>query len=187
MKKIILTSAIIFATVAASFAQNSTEIQQRTDAATLNVKLNAIQTIEVNSAQKSVNLEYKNKNDYKMGVTSEQQDHLKIYSTGGFFVNVQSDADDIKRANGDETISAATIHVKASAGKTSSLAGAKYGDISLSTTPKDALISSTTGGVDKNFNITYTGMGGDEYVNKYYNDENPTVYTTVVTYTIAAQ
>jgi len=191
MKKIILTSAIIFATVAASFAQNSTpatEIQQRTDAATLNVILNPIQTLMVNSAQKTVDLEYKNKGDYANGVTSEQADHLTIYSTGAFAITVQSASNDIEKviAGKTQSISASTIKIKASKGSSNSLGGASYSSVSLSTKPTD-LISSGTGGVEKNFNVTYSGMGANGYVNIYFNDEKPTVYTTTVTYAIVAQ
>ena len=187
MKKIILTSAIIFATVVASFAQNSTpatEIQQRTDATTLNVILNPIQTLVVN--QKNVDLEYKNKDDYANGVTSKQADHLKVYSTGGFVVTVKSEDNAVNRKNGAETISASTIKVEASKGSSNSLDGASYSNVSLSATPT-SLISSGTGGVDKNFNVTYSGMGAYGYVNSYFNDEKPTVYTTTVTYAIVAQ
>jgi len=180
MKKIILTTAVVFLSLATSFAQN------QSDNATLNVKLNAIQTIEVNAAQKTVDLIYNSAEDYSKGVSLEQTDHLKIYSTGAFFVTVKSDVNDIKRTNGKETIAASTIKIKASDGATNKLSGATVGEASLSTTPTN-IISSGVGGVNKNFNITYSGMGADAYVNKYFNDETPTTYSTIVTYTIAAQ
>jgi len=186
MKKIILTSAIIFATVAATFAEGPT-LPNATDQTTLNVILNPIQTLVVNPAQKTVDLEYKNISDYAAGVSSTQEDHLKIYSTGGFIVTVQSAIDDMARAKGSETISASTIKIKAENGSTNALTGATVGtEVSLSTTPT-SLINSSTGGVDKNFNITYSGMGSDAYVNKYFKNETPTVYTTTVTYAIVAQ
>ena len=42
-------------------------------------------------------------------------------------------------------------------------------------------------GTDLKFNVAYNGKGNNDYVNKYYNVENPNVYTTTVTYTIEAQ
>lgn len=181
MKKIILTTAIIFGSLAATFAQT-------TDNVTLNVKLNPIQTLVVNSAQKNVDLNYTTVENYKDGVKSTQVDHLKIYSTGAFAVTVNSNTDDIKRANGPETIAASGIKVKAELGATSPLAGATVNEVSLSKAgTTNTIIASTVGGVDKNFNITYSGLGTDAYVNKYFKDESPTVYTTTVTYTITAQ
>lgn len=181
MKKIILTSAIIFAAVTATFAQS-------TDNVTLNVKLNPIQTLVVNSGQKIVNLEYKNVGDYSNGVKSTQADHLKIYSTGAFAVTVNSDVDDIKRAGGAETIAASGIKVKAEMGSTNGLTNATLSEVSLSKAGgTNTIIQSAVGGVDKNFDITYSGLGANAYVNKYFNAEKPTVYTTTVTYTIAAQ
>jgi len=180
MKKIILTIAIISLSLTAGFAQ------KLSDNATLNIKLNAIQTIEVNATQKAVDLIYKSVEDYSKGVSLEQTDHLKVYSTGAFFVTVNSAVNDITRTNGEETIAASTIKIKASEGSTNKLSGATVGEASLSTTATN-IISSGVGGVNKNFNITYSGMGADAYVNKYFNDETPTTYSTVVTYTIAAQ
>src|SRR5690606_10684104 len=137
VKKTILTSAIIFATVAATFAQIPGAIPSNaTDQTTLNVILNPIQTLVVNPAQKTVDLEYKNISDYAAGVSSTQEDHLKIYSTGGFIVTVQSAIDDMARAKGSETISASTIKIKAENGSTNALTGATVGtEVSLSTTP----------------------------------------------------
>lgn len=183
MKKIILSTAILLTAVAVTFAQDGSSAS---DVATLNVILNPIQTIEVNAAQKNVDLEYKTIADYAGGVSATQVDHLKVYSTGAFNVSVASDANDIKRAGGNETLTASTIKVKAENGSTNPLTGATLGEVSLSTTPT-SIISSGIGGVGKNFNITYSGMGSDAYVNRYFNDENPTVYTTVVTYSIVAQ
>src|SRR5690606_19796747 len=108
MKKIILTSAIIFGAVAATFAQvPATETQQRGDFATLNINLYPIQTLEINSAQKTVNLDYKTKLDYESGVNSDQIDHLKIYSTGGFSIKVRSASDKLIGAAGN------TDHIEA--------------------------------------------------------------------------
>lgn len=180
MKKLILFAAILFAGASVVKAQSAS------DGTILNVKLHPIQTIVVNSTQNIVDLEYKLTTDYSGGVSSLQADHLKIYSTGAFIVQVASATNDIVRANGTETISASTIKVKAEEGTNNSLTGQTMAEVSLSATPTN-LINSGTGGVDKNFNITYSGLDLNGYVNNYYNDENPTVYTTTVTYTIAAQ
>ena len=51
----------------------------------------------------------------------------------------------------------------------------------------NALIESTIGGRDLKFSVEYAAKGNDKYINKYVKGENPTVYTTTVTYTITAQ
>ncbi|MFA5555181.1 MAG: hypothetical protein WDA68_11605 [Phycisphaerae bacterium] len=182
MKKFILFAAILFAGVSVVKADGPTASAD----ATLNVRLYPLQTIVVNPAQNNINLDYVTVANYNDGVSSLQADHLKIYSTGAFIVQVASANNDITRAGGTETISASTIKVKAEEGTTNPLTGQTMAEVGLSTTPTN-LINSGTGGVDKNFNITYSGLDLNGYVNNYFNDENPTVYSTTVTYTIAAQ
>ena len=179
MKKIILFAAILFSAVTLLNAQTAT------DEVTVNVKLSPIQTLVVNSSQKTIDLEYTSVDDYSIGKESLQEDHLKVYSTGGFAIKVRTTEDNIKRANGDETIASSTLTVTASAGTNNPLE-ANYNTISLTSSVGDNLISSYTGGVDKNFNITYAGMGDNDYVNRYFKDETPTTYTATVVYTIVA-
>lgn len=82
MKKIILTSLMLAFGIIAQ-AQNS-----NTGHVTLNVKLNPIQTLVVNPAQETVDLEYSSKDDYANGVTSGAlTDHLSVFSTGRFCSN----------------------------------------------------------------------------------------------------
>lgn len=180
MKKVILFAAILFAGVSVASAQTNP------NETTLNVRLYPIQTLVVNPIQNNVNLDYKTTDNYSKGVASLQQDHLKIYSTGAFIVQVASSTNDIVRVGGTETISASTLKVKAEVGTTNPLSGQTLAEVGLSTTATN-LINSGTGGVDKNFNITYSGLDLNGYVNNYFDNENPTVYTTTVTYTIAAQ
>lgn len=182
MKRIILMAAILFAGFAIAKAQAPTA----TDNTTLKVKLNAIQTLVVNSAQKNVILDYITTDNYNDGVESLQEDHLKVYSTGAFHVQVASASDQIANASATDIIEAANLKVTSTLGTTNKLTGATVGEVSLSTTATD-IISSDLGGVDRNFNITYAGLGGNGYVNNYISTENPTVYTTTVTYTIAAK
>ena len=180
MKKILLFTAILFASIIMATGQTAS------DEATLTVRLHAIQSIVVNPIQELNYLDYITTDDYRDGVSLKRNDHLTIFSTGAFIVQVQSATNDIKRAGGIETISASTIKVKAELGSTNSLAGQTMAEVSLSTTPTN-LINSGVGGVDRNFNITYSGLDLNGYVNNYFNDEKPTVYSTTVTYTIAAQ
>ena len=177
MKKILLFTAILFASITMGNAQTAS------DEVTLTVRLHAIQSIVVNPIQKINFLDYITIDNYRDGVSLVREDHLTIFSTGAFIVQVASTTNDIERVGGTETISASTIKIKAEKGSTQPLGGTTLGNISLSTEATN-LISSGVGGVDKNFNITYSGLGGDGYINNYFHKENPTVYTTTVTYTI---
>jgi hypothetical protein len=175
MKKFILASFAFlgFATVS---AQNNT--------VTLNVKLKPIQTLLVNPAQKIVDLIYTTAADYSGGVSSTQADHLTVYSTGGFEVKVKGANANI--VNGSKNIAANTITITASNGANNSVTGATYSPVSLSDNDQ-VIATSSTGGVNKNINVTYAGAGADTYVNNYIAGQTPTTYTTTLTYTILAK
>ncbi len=177
----------IFTLATLAIALTSKTYAQASDEVTLNVRLHPIQTIIVNGSQKTVNLDYITTDDYASGVELEQEDHLSIYSTGGFQVSVKSNSSTLESAHQDvtENINASDIQITPSQG-TSPLAGSTLQAISLSDQDQP-LISNTIGGVGRTFNIKYEGAGGDAYVNKYFNVENPTTYTTTVVYTIEAQ
>ncbi len=179
MKKIILTFAIIFTTVAATLAQNPATVN-------LNVKLNAIQSIVASAS--NVDLVYTTVEDYNTGVKSTQADHLTVYSTGGFIVKVASSIKDLTASSGSQTIESSGITVTPSKGTTTLTP--TYTPVSLGTTSTQ-LISSDKGGTTEKFNIEYKALGGNAYVNSYFKGTGAstaaTVYTTVVTYSIEAK
>lgn len=155
--------------------------------ATLNVKLYPIQTIVI-GGNSTVNLEYKTKDNYLNGVTSDMKDHLVVYSTGGFAVKVKSENEDLVYTKDALTskIAANTINLQATLGTGNELNASTMNNVVLSNENKN-LISSNVGGTELKFNVAYNGKGNNDYVNKYYNVETPNVYTTTVTYTIEAQ
>ena len=183
MKKIILTFAIIFTTVAASFAQASVT---PTATVNLNVKLNAIQSIVASAT--NVDLVYKTIEDYNTGVKSDQANHLTVYSTGGFIVKVSSSVKDLAANRGSQTIESSGILVTASKGTTT--LAPTFTPVSLGTT-STSLIESAVGGTSEKFNIEYKAAGSNAYVNKFFKgtgaSTDATVYTTVVTYSIEAK
>lgn len=186
MKKLAFFLTIFCGLVSGTaFAQNTTTTGPKpiTATATLNVKLHPIQTIVIESNE--VDLEYKTKDDYSNGVTKTMNDHLIVYSTGGFAVKVKSENENLVREVGEGEIPVNTINLVATLG-TGNESGSTFKGVTLDTSDKN-LISSEVGGTNLKFNVAYNGKGGDAYVNKYNNVENPTVYTTTVTYTIEAQ
>ncbi|WP_430615279.1 hypothetical protein [Flavobacterium sp. JP2137] len=177
MKKTLLFSLLLVATAFSAHAQEEGTV-------TLNVKLHPIQTIMVNPSQNEVDLDYTTNEDYARGVSVKQRDHLSIYSTGAFNVNVRSSSSLLTGTASN--IDASDIKITAALGATKKLVGSTVNSVNL-TAGDQLLISNTLGGIDRNFNITYAAAGAGKYINKYYSSESPTVYTTTVTYTIEAQ
>ncbi|MCA6069122.1 hypothetical protein JI747_018300 [Chryseobacterium sp. RG1] len=131
-----------------------------------------------------MDLTYTTAADYSGGVSSTQADHLTVYSTGGFEVKVKGANANI--VNGSKNIAANTITITASNGANNSVTGATYSPVSLSDNDQ-VIATSSTGGVNKNINVTYAGAGADTYVNNYIAGQTPTTYTTTLTYTILAK
>src|SRR5690606_24918453 len=192
MKKLILTAAITLTAIAGAFAQDAatatttttTNPGPKTATANLSVTINPIQTIEI--LNPTVNLNYLTTNDYDRGVTSTKENHLKIYSTGAFQVKVT--ASDLTEDGTDKKIEASGITVKADIGSAEPLdhmAGNEKA-VKLSGTAS-TIFTSNTGGVNRNVNITYHGAGGNDYLNKYFdNTGKKNVYSTDVIYSIEA-
>lgn len=181
MKKSASLLSLLFVLVSAiAFAQTAT------DDATVNVRLYPIQTILVNGSQKIVNLDYKSTDDYKNGVKLDESDHLTVYSTGAFAVKVKSSGAQLASAHSGitEKIDASDIKLTPSLGS-QQLTGSTLTSVTLSQTPT-TIIASNIGGVNKTFNVQYAAAGANSYINKYFNVESPTTYTTSVVYTIEA-
>lgn len=179
MKKMLIAAIAVLGITVTSQAQTTT---------TLNVKLHPIQTLVVNPAQSQVDLNYSSTEDYLNGVVSTQEDHLKIYSTGGFQVKVRSASSNLESSSDavTSTLAANTIQISASNG-TEGINEAEFFSTELQDNVDEGLIiKSLVGGVDKTFNVEYRGAGANQYVNLYNSAETPTVYSTVVTYTITA-
>ncbi|MFV0146373.1 hypothetical protein OBK08_00070 [Empedobacter falsenii] len=186
MKKLAFILTILCGLTSGLAIAQSNLIGPKTATATLNVKLYPIQTILIGT-DKTVNLEYQTKEDYSNGVTSNMTDHLIVYSTGGFAVKVKSDDENLVFTKDGKTdkIDVKTINLVATLGSGNE-SGSKFSAVTLDKSDKN-LISSQVGGTNLKFNVAYSGQGNNNYVNKYYNVENPNVYTTTVTYTIEAQ
>lgn len=177
MKKIILSSMMIAFGIAAQAQSN----------VTLNVKLNPIQTLVVNPAQKTVDLAYHTKEDYASGVSSGKlADHLTVFSTGGFAVSVQASGSKLvsEAAGSNGNIAANSIQIIPF--YTEAATDGVVTTVALSEN-NQTILTSTFGAVDKTIDIEYKGSGANAYINNYVASQSPTVYTTELTYTIVAQ
>lgn len=176
-KNFLLTGALL---IVALFSVNGVMAEGPSDYAqsgqtTVNIKLNAMQAILVNDPE--VNLVYTTLDDYNEGVETTKTNHLTVYSVGGFIVNVKSDGDFIG-ANG--SIEAADVIITATAAGDSP---GTFAPVTLSTS-ETPLITSTTGGFEKYYNVNYSNiLAGQAFA--YANLEEGT-YTAEVTYEIIA-
>jgi hypothetical protein len=172
MKQIIFTLVLFMTTIGGIYAQNTTAT------ANLNLKINSFQSINVVG---DINLEYRSIEDFSRGVEMTMQDHLSVFSTGGFTVYVKTASDLV---NGNETIEAEKIKVTASKGSVSTLPNVVFTPVNLKTTPQ-TLIRSNDGAPTDKFNVTYKALGNNENVNKH-KGASSAVFTTTVIYSIEA-
>ena len=189
VRKFLLAGALL---VASLFSVNSVMADGETsDQVTVNLKFRPVQSIVVATGTKEVNIIYANNDDYTgtTGMSKTVNDHLEIFSTGGFLVTVKAESDFISSSTGAVAIPASDVKVTATTGTDN---GNNYGtgglpEVVLSNTVAKNFIASGTGGSALKFNVKYDNYGGADgkYINKYIHDDAETVYTATVTYTIA--
>lgn len=187
VRKFLFAGALIAASL---FSVNSV-MAEDTDNVTLNLKFKPVQTITVDPAQKTVDFVYQTETDYTSGVTlAVKTKHLKVFSTGGFVVNVKASAEDFTSGNTNLTIPVSDVSVTASqsAGNTKTYAVIDLAK-AISTTDQK-LIQSNGGGKDLEFDVLYdaTADAAEAYIDGYnasqVDIDGATVFTTTLTYTI---
>lgn len=178
---------LLLCNATSSYAQTSTTYTGPTT--TLNVNLSDIESVLVNDATSTVNLDFGTVAAYSTGVSSGAlADHLQVVSTSptGFVVSVAA-SQDLKNGN-DVTIPVGDILITTAAGSKSVASGGSITPVTsqaLSTTATQVL-SADKGASDARFDVTYATDNTklDDFVGKATNG-NP--YTTTLTYTIVAQ
>ena len=187
-KNFLLTGALL---IVALFSVNGVMAQTtpaKTDNVTVNIKFTPIQTIEVNGSQNEVNFVYDNIETYRNGAAAQLKGkHLKINSSGPFVVNVESAAFTGGLSGKTMYLSDVAIQV-VNITKTDRYTGAGItAPLPLSTTKKP-LFTSTGGGMNLEFNVTYSNPGGKEgkYLEGYLKGDEVT-YSAQVTYEIVAK
>lgn len=183
-KSFLITALIILSgilNVNSVFARTT----NNTDKVTLNIKLNPIQTISVLTGEGKVDIEYIETDDYKNGVSAFRENHLQVFSTGGFAVTVKSNSDYLTSENNTNKIEAKDITVIA-ARESDDNRNDVFAEVALGFSG-GTLIASEIGGRDLKYNVTYNNKlgGNDNYLNLYDKDAN-NIFTTEVTYTIIA-
>ncbi len=170
---------------------NSAMAQANTDNVTLNLKFKPVQTITVNPVQETVDFLYQTEADYADGVTlAAKTKHLKVFSTGGFQVDVKTSGTDFTSGNTAVTIPVSDVSVKATASAGNNKTYASIGSaVSLSASDQ-MIIQSNGGGRDLEFDVEYdnTADAADAYIDGYKSSQvdgdGATVFTTTLTYSI---
>lgn len=143
---------------------------QTTSDATLNVRLNAIMSIEVNTP--NVLAEFKTKADYLNGVDVAKPSHLTTFSTQGYQVLVKSLGSNLQGSVDALDLSTVTITGD------SNFAHVVYNPVSLSETPQQ-FFRSTIGAGQKLHNVNYNFHG--QYWDKKADDYSVTVLYEITT------
>ncbi|ALM47790.1 hypothetical protein AMR72_02065 [Flavobacterium psychrophilum] len=184
MNKFFKTAALAAILLSANsiIAQDS-----KTGTTTLNVNLGSVLAIEV--ANPSVTIQMTTAAHLRDGnSSSELSDHVKVTATEGYTVTVQASTD---LTNGGVEIPVSTVKIKTEKGSYLGASGSTAPtttptfpttEPALSATAPVQIIESSTGDF-RGFNVTYT-IPAEE--TPAYLDKATGVYTTTLTYTIAA-
>ena len=148
---------------------------------TLNVELHPIIALEFQGGASGsstggvVDLIYKTQDNYTRGVEVNKTNHFKVTSMGGYKIKAKS-TDLTHRGGGTNTIPAGSIKLKVSGGNETALQPNNFVELFKEN-------SAVTG---KSFDVLYKGAGNNEYKTKYVSNENPSIYTTQVVYSVEA-
>ena len=194
VRKFLFVGALIAASL---FSVNSVMAQTNsttaTDQVVVNLKFKPIMSITVNPTDNEVDLTYADIADYSEGKTSGLlTNHINIYSTGGFEVKVKADGNFTRTGGGEISVGDVLIVATGTGASDTSDNSVYAAKQSLKATVEgETLVTKATGGVNINYNVEYdnTAAGGsNNYINKYiFADGAESVYSTTVTYTIAAK
>ncbi len=197
MKKLLLFTAILFASITMGNAQNEKPDYQRTghqsvtqgingNASTqLTIVLNPIQSISVNTS--NVSLVYTTVSDYENGVSSGKiENHLQIYSTGGYKVNVgySGVSDTGNGTDANQMFESVNVAVTKKSGVVAHINDTKLQPL---TETRSSIISYSKGAFNQMFDVDYQGAKSDADGVKYMDNViggGQRTYTATVTYTI---
>lgn len=157
----------------------------KSDQVTVNIKFKPVQSIVVTPGEKTVDLVYAKREDYETGVSKELKDHLTVFSTGGFQVNVKSNGNFLKTGGATaDFIESSHLKITAALGTDTEIGSFKPQNLS---TTDQYIITATEGGKELKYNVTYdnTEAGNEyKYINRYVHEDDESVYTAQITYTI---
>lgn len=172
MKRFIHTVLFYFFTVGIAFGQVD---------ATLNVRLYPIQVIEVNPTLEMISVDYKTTEDNSQDMMIDQPDYLRMFSTGGFVVKVESTSTYLINDKGGG-IPVSDIIISPNAGAINPLIEANLTSADLNERAS-TIITNNTGAINKTFGIHYQTKGDYDYSDDS-TTENPSTVVTNIIYSI---
>lgn len=150
-------------------AQQKAEVQ-------FSVRLGDFQSIVVNSSQNNLGVNLSSKAEVLQGKSIQQQDHIKVTSTSEYEINVSSSSQ-LKGAQ--DELPSEIIQITPSAGSGVQLQNTiQFSKVALSTT-QQTIINSSSGDIDRSFNMDYFIKGSEEFLKKSTGN-----YTTTISYSI---
>lgn len=179
MRKIIVILVLVSSSIVAVYAQSSS--------VRLNVVLNHVNHLVVNPAQAVTTLSYNTVEDYKNGVEVVQKEHLTVFSTSAYVLNVKLANQDFARVGGgsNEDVNVSLPNISVSA-----MPSSANPSPNLTLSPATALgivdhnlVSSTAPSFNTIFDVSYRGPGSNEFV-KYAEENKTVVFSNDVLYSL---
>lgn len=174
MTRVFFIGLLFLLKVMPAWAQHSATVS-------VNVILNPVQVINVNPNQQTVNIEYKSVSDYENGVEVVQQEHILVFSTSPYEVNVSMPDGFANAPENLSEMSFPTIEIAATArndvGETS------QSFIELSSIGK-RLISNTHPQQSTLLDVVYKGRGNNVMVDAINQYGEKVVFSSRIVYTI---
>ncbi|TJZ60391.1 hypothetical protein FAZ15_10310 [Sphingobacterium olei] len=175
MRRIIIF--LVLSSITALYAQSNS--------VRLNVVLNHVNHLVVNPSQAVTTLSYNTVEDYRNGVKVVQKEHLTVFSTSAYVLNVKLANQDFAQIGGGNNENISLPNIKVAATSSSANPG-----LNLTFSPAVALgianhnlISSTAPSFNTTFDVSYQGPGSNEFL-KYAEENKTVVFSNDVLYSL---
>jgi len=182
MKTNLITSTAVLALAGLLFSGSANAADPVSATATFNLVLNPIQSIVVNNT--SVEMKYETISDYTAGKEIPVENHLTVFSNGGYAVNVEAANFNTSGVESKPEVNTIKIYAKIDG-------VAAYEEPIVKLGAKTQLFSSTSGTdlTGQILDVMYKGgttYYQDGFFTKTGNIATTTTHTTTVTYSIVA-
>jgi hypothetical protein len=179
MRRVIIIPVLILSSIVMLYAQSSS--------VRLDVVLNHVNHLIVNPAQTVTTLSYNTVEDYQNGVEVVQKEHLTVFSTSAYVLNVKLANQDFVqvggRSNEHANISLPNIRVAATPSSANPSPNLTLSPATALGIADHNLISSTAPAFNATFDVSYQGPGSNEFV-KYAEENKTVVFSNDVLYSL---
>lgn len=158
------------------------QLRSQSASVQVNVILKPILNITVNPEQGVVNLIYNSLEDYEGGVELTQREHLTVLSTVPYHVNVRILDNEYQKTSGTTEKPFVAPDIRVSAQPSDVVGGLALYTRSL-ISEDQRLISDDNVALQKVFDVTFYGPGGNVLVD-YVENQQPVTFTNTVLYSL---